>query len=231
MPAVVIEKFERFFPNIMAEKYKQIAQEHIDINKIEVSIAYYEKAIALIPESAACWNDLSWAYSHHQAYEKAFQATDKAIELATTVSQKATFLSNKASDLQRCGKLEACAETAETARKLLDTVPAKGWEGNDYFSYALASQILGLFEEALQYYDLCEQNSYTYSDGSFYYNKACVYARLGQKDNMVKMLKTCIERDSIDWISEVRHDTDFQAFWQDPIIDKLQKIFDKKSAF
>ena len=231
MPKEAVEKLESFFPRLVAEKYKTTGWEHINNNVISSAIACFEKAVQLAPDMPMLWNDLSWAYSHGHEYEKAFQASDKAIELAHDITEKAGFLSNKASDLQRDNRLEECTKTAQETLDLLASVPQKSWDSANFFSYALASQVLGQFEESLQYYDLYEQHTYTYSDGSMYYNKACIYARLGNTADMVAMIKLCIERDEIDWVAEMRHDSDFKAYWDDPIIDELALLFAQNISF
>lgn len=222
IPQSVIDKFEAFFPAIMAERYQTSAWNFVEINDIEKGIEYFEKSIQLVQNSSKFWNNLAWAYSHAHHFDKAFEASKKAIDLAENVTQKASYLSNKASDEQRAGLLKECEESAQEVRNILKQVPNKMWQESDYFSFALATQILGKFEEALAYYEKYEQKG-GYADGSLYYNKACIYARLGDREKMSDMMRLCVDHDSLDWVAEMRHDMDFQAFWEDSIIEELEQ--------
>jgi Zn-finger domain-containing protein len=118
--------------------------------------------------------------------------------------------------------MKECEESAQEARRILGQVAKKMWQDSDFFSFALATQILGKFEEALTYYEQYEQKG-GYADSSLYYNKACIYARLGNREKMADMMRLCVDHDSLDWVAEMRHDTDFQAFWEDSIIEELEQ--------
>ncbi len=230
LPAV-LQKLEDFFPLLLADHYKQKGWQATDSSEYENSITFYEKSLTLDGENDIVWNNLAWAYSHVQKYEKAFEASEKAILFAKTLSDKASYTSNKASDEQRVGFSEKSKQTAQEVRDMLRTVPENQWLREDLFSYALACQIGGKYEEALVYYEKYEQSFSYVMDGALYYNKACVYANLGQKENVVEMLKKAIQTDNIDWVQEARQDTDFERYWHDAFFEELQKEFDEKLPF
>jgi tetratricopeptide (TPR) repeat protein len=215
-------KLERFFPEVMASAYNSMGWNAVEQNETEEGIKAFERATELQPTSHEYWNSLSWGYSHIHEYEKSFKASDRAVELAENDSERATYLSNKASDQQRSGFAELCMQTAQRAIDYLRKIPKKHWTEADHFSCGLALQIMGKFEQALKEYELHEQKSYRGS-GGLYYNKACIYARLGDKENMKHMMELTIQEDSIDWVGEMRHDTDFQNFWNDSVIDELEQ--------
>ena len=215
----------------MSNHYNKIGSNHMDFNEIEKAINAYQKAVTLQDNVGALWNDLAYAYSHALQFEKAFVANNKAIDLAENITQKASYLSGRASDEQRYGLAEKSKKTSGEVLALLATVPENQWDESDFFSCALSSQIVGKYEIALEFYEKYASMGYHGYDGSLHYNKACVYARLGNREEMVVMIRKAIQCDNIDWVAEVRHDLDFQAYWQDPILDELQKEYDEKLPF
>lgn len=231
LPEFVMDKLDSFLPKAMSNYYQKMGNRDMDFNEIEKAIAKYEKAVTLQDNVSNLWADLAYAYSHALQFENAFVASDKAIAFAKTNSQKASHLSGKASDEQRYGLAEKSKETSKEVLTLLLTQPENQWDEGDFFSYALACQILGQYEVALEYYEKYSAIGYHEYDSSLYYNKACVYARLGNREDMIAMIRKAIQSDNIDWIAEVRHDLDFQAYWQDTIWEDLQKEYEENLPF
>lgn len=211
----VLQKFEAFFPNIMATRYHDEAWQLLHVLRHKEALTAIEQACELNPNSPTFWNTLAWVHGGLQQYAQALTALDKALLLVTDDKAKALYHANKGSMFLRMQEVGKAQEEAKIVLACLQKIPQKNWDSEHYFCHGLASYFLQDYEEARKNYEEVTRHDYYYGGGACWYNRACLHARLRQKPLMLNALDKALEAGRASWAREARLDPDFEAYWQD----------------
>ncbi|MCU0448133.1 MAG: tetratricopeptide repeat protein [Microscillaceae bacterium] len=209
------EKLERFFPHIIAQRYAENAWSLVNQQEMQNALNLMEKALKLNPEDAAIWDGKAWILSSLQQYPESVLCIDQAIQNANSPVERALYWVNKGSTCQRMRQHPEAQSAAYRALDLLKAVPKFEWSVEHYFSHGLGMFLLNDYENAHKSYDQAIRFNAYYGGGVCWYNKACVYAKQGEKNEMLKALERAMDIGWQFWHKEAAIDCDFEDFWQD----------------
>jgi tetratricopeptide (TPR) repeat protein len=142
-----------------------------------------------------------------RAYPKAMGAWYKS---------KGYQVAHQSQHTQRNGTRVAAKAIAKKALSLLEKVPETSQDDSYWFSLGLACVNAGLYERSIEANLKLIALNPKYGSGVAFYNIACAYANMGEKEKMITYLQLATKQTSyMDWYGEAREDNDFEKYWQD----------------
>jgi tetratricopeptide (TPR) repeat protein len=217
-----VYKLECFFPKAMSVHYATLGRNAFHESKYDDSVYYMQKAIKLDKTKPDYWNVCGVALGRVQNREEAVVCFDRAIDLDP---ENTLAFSNKAHIYHLMGKETESLEAANAGLAVYQHHPHiyRNWEGTLYFRKGQALFYLKRYQESIDAYDQALAVEPTM--GGAWFNKACVYARQQNKNDMLKHLEEAINCDE-KFRQEAPKDKDFRDYWQD--VDFL-RVIDKTS--
>lgn len=142
-----------------------------------------------------------------RAYPKAMGAWYKT---------KGYQVSHQSQHTQRNGTRVAAKAIAKKAITLLEKVPEAIYDDSYWFSLGLACVNAGLYERSIEANLKLVTLNPKYGSGVGFYNIACAYSNMGNKEQMLTYLQLASQQSNyMNWFAEAREDNDFEKYWQD----------------
>lgn len=162
------------------------------------AICDFNKVIELSPTDCFAYYRKGWCYEMMRKSDEALECYNAGIDVE---KDYAYIYLNRGELLLGMGKTEQANADFEMIMQL-DTIPEKG----SCRQYAL--QALGRNEEALEWMEKVIDSDEDRSGG--YYDKACLLARMGRKQESLDALRQAVEHGYCQWV-HMEHDDDLDA--------------------
>ncbi len=207
-----IIKLQNQFPLIYAKNYFDKGNHHYYYAKYTEAIIEFDKSLEIHPGNAEVWNMKGYCYRSMDDHQEATECFEESIALD---NQNALFHANLAEALcslkEYHKSIEICGETLDKFQSF-----AKGTqldESNLWFIKGLANFWLKEYEQSIEDNNRCIQlNNYA----GAWYNKACSYSKLNQKQEMLDSLEESMKmEDEYVEMAEKDVDRDFDTFYED----------------
>jgi tetratricopeptide (TPR) repeat protein len=231
------EEFDRLVP------YRFLGAREYERHDYEGALLYYEKALVQNPSDLDLMGRMVWSHIWTEDFQRALELSEKMISQAPT-----DFRGHwrKGSSLVRLNRLEdAIASCSEALKYTADKTPERGsvllsrsntlliaenWEEalSDaqnallmdpenqaaLLNKCMALKKLGREDESKQIVqDVLPKIKHKYG-------RACAFAQLGDRENMLKELESAIKRDS-GYAVDAKFDPDFTDYREDPDFRKV----------
>jgi tetratricopeptide (TPR) repeat protein len=137
---------------------------------------------------------------------------------------KGAQLAQRSQSLQRANNRTEAKNLGVQAIQFLEKVPRLLHDSIYWFNVGLASVNAGLYEKSIEANQYAIDQNPQYGSGVSFYNIACAYANLSNKEKMMEYLTLANQHSSyMDWFRESKEDNDFTSFWADEDFMSLKK--------
>lgn len=148
-----------------------------------------------------------------QVIEKLERAYPKA--MASHHKSRGYSLSQRSQSLQRSGALKEKIGIAEKALGMLQRVSADLQDDSYWFSIGLAAVNAQQYALAIEANEKAAMLNPSFGGGVCFYNMACAYAHLKEKEKMIANLQKSTQYSTYtDWYAEAQIDNDFTYYWK-----------------
>lgn len=193
------------------------------LGRYDECLAERDRYVAKYPESAAAYIERAEDLLNAGRYNQAIEDYNTAIVLVPTLAEHPFVLMKRGDAYRFSGKT---AEAANDYNTLLAVEKDSTLSAESYTPFAYSG--LGNAEKAIETMQYILDNDTSNVIGTLY-NAACIYARLGQKSEAIRMLKQAIEKGYRD-IWHIKADYDMNSLRDMPEYQQIISTFESKPS-
>lgn len=208
-------------PMIFARKFFDDANHLFQQAKYKDAIKKYTEAIDSFPEYAEAWNRKGYCYRFLNNDVEALFCYKKSVSIDEGNTFAWANMAEALCSLEHFNEaLKVCEDTLNNFSQMTHKTTQD--ESNLWFVLGLVHFWLKNYQKALNANDEClKLNQYL----GAWYNKACCFAKLGEKSDMLKCLEKSFEDEEYIKMATKDKDKDFKTYYKDKDFIELKKRF------